>query len=437
MGADGSIREHRYWDVWDHTSPVTGLPDEELLDMILEDLERCTALQSSGEERLGMFLSSGLDSNLGAALLAKHVPAPLETFTYAFQVDYSPYRHEGDVVREAVRDRGFKNHIYALSHEQLGRSLPDVVYYADEPISDPILVSYHHLAKLAQAQGIDTTHHFLGSDELFMGKPDMARLIRLQNLIGPPLPSFIARIGQFALSLAGRSESFPYDRLRRAARGEPVIWSANEMFNEAQKMRLISPRLRRRFADFYSFEAVEATHKRFLEKAWETSNLHWMTYACLHILTPEHQMMRSDKMGMSASHEIRAPMLDHKFVELALSLPAKVHIRKGRTKRIIEDIAARIGADTYVERSYANTGFPFPWLFGELGEFARSELDAFCQITDFFDRAEVLNLVDTMRQTKDYHLARQMWCLLTFATWWNGFIGQPAGANRQSLAASA
>jgi asparagine synthase (glutamine-hydrolysing) len=437
VGADGSIREHRYWDVCDHTSPIIGVPDDELLDMILEDLERCTALQSTAHGQVGMFLSSGLDSNLGAALLAKHVPAPLQTFTYDFQVDYTPYRHEADAVRKAVQAHGYENHVYSLSQEEYRRSLPHAVYFADEPISDPIFVAYLHLAKMAQGLGISTTQHALGSDELFIGKPDMMRLIKLQDLNGLPVPNFAKWLGLFALRLAGRAESFPYDRLRRATRGEPVIWSANEMFNDAHKMRVISPRLRQRFADFYSFEAVEATRKRFEEKAWEKSSLHWMTYSSLHILTPEHQMMRSDKMGMSAAHEIRAPMLDHKFVELALSLPAEVHLRKGRTKRIVEDIAAKINADAYVERSYANIGFPYPWLFGELAEFARSELDVFCRETDFLDRAEVLNLIDSCRETKNIHSARQMWCLLTFATWWNGFIGQPAGANRQSLAASA
>jgi asparagine synthase (glutamine-hydrolysing) len=426
VGADGALREQRYWDVWEHTDPILNMADEDLLDLVMQEIERSVRWQSTAQAPVGMLLSSGWDSNVNAALLAKATDAPLRTVTYDYKFDLNNYRHESVSVRRAASLFGYENRVCDLTQDDVLRFLPRMAHFLDEPLADPNTVPFHYVSELARESGMAVSQHALGCDELFIGRPSMAALVRLQNLSDLPVPRVFKQLGLWALGLAGRAETFPYERLRRAARGEPVIWNATEMFSDAQKMRLLSPRLRQRFADFYSFEAVEKLHNRFQDKAWEKSNLHWMSYVSLHLKTPDYQMMRSDKMGMSASHEIRSPMLDHKIIELGLSLPSEVHIRGRRLKRIMEDLAVRLKVDHVVERNAANIGFPYPWLFERMGEFARAELDSFCQKTDFLDRTEVLKHVDTMQSSGNVHMARQTWCLLIFAMWWNAFVGSMA-----------
>ena len=48
-----------------------------------------------------------------------------------------------------------------------------------------------------------------------------------------------------------------------------------------------------------------------------------MTYLDLNLRLPELLLMRIDKMSMGVSLEARVPFLDHKFVELAMSIPRK------------------------------------------------------------------------------------------------------------------
>jgi len=50
------------------------------------------------------------------------------------------------------------------------------------------------------------------------------------------------------------------------------------VFTDSQKRRLLSPRLRKRFTDLSSWEAIRPIRQRFEEKAWEQSTLNWMTY---------------------------------------------------------------------------------------------------------------------------------------------------------------
>ena len=49
-----------------------------------------------------------------------------------------------------------------------------------------------------------------------------------------------------------------------------------------------------------------------------------MTYLDLNLRLPELLLMRVDKMSMGVSLEARVPFLDHKFVELSMSIPAAV-----------------------------------------------------------------------------------------------------------------
>src|SRR6266540_1517483 len=42
---DGTTQQHQYWDVWDHTRPLTGVPDQDIADMIREELRVAVKLR--------------------------------------------------------------------------------------------------------------------------------------------------------------------------------------------------------------------------------------------------------------------------------------------------------------------------------------------------------------------------------------------------------
>src|SRR5207245_3390251 len=112
--------------------------------------------------------------------------------------------------------------------------------------------------------------------------------------------------------------------LRRANLGEPVFWGGAEAFTDAEKRRLLSPRLRRSLDGLTSWDAIAPIRSRFDQKAWERGHLQWMSYLDLNFRLPELLLMRVDKMSMGVGLEGRVPFLDHKFVELAMSIPEAV-----------------------------------------------------------------------------------------------------------------
>ena len=122
----------------------------------------------------------------------------------------------------------------------------------------------------------------------------------------------------------------------RGTSGLPVFWGGAEVFTETEKQRLISRSLHSRLGNLTSWDVIEPIRKRFEDKAWEKSDLHWMTYLDLNLRLPELLLMRVDKMSMGVSLEGRVPFLDHKFVELAMSIPTSVKTNHGILKYILK-----------------------------------------------------------------------------------------------------
>jgi asparagine synthase (glutamine-hydrolysing) len=122
-------------------------------------------------------------------------------------------------------------------------------------------------------------------------------------------------------------------------------------------------------------------------------------------------------MGMGASLETRVPFLDHKFVQLAMSIPEEVITRGGVTKHILKKAVRNIIPDQIIDRKKQGFGVPiYDWFRGAFGEFARRELLEFCDKTDFLDGAAVVKLIQSGR-------VWDAWFLLNFALWWKEFIG--------------
>jgi len=183
-----------------------------------------------------------------------------------------------------------------------------------------------------------------------------------------------------------------------------------------QKKKLLSRRLREKFADLTSWEILKPIRQRFEEKAWEKSHLHWMTYVDLNMRLPELLLMRIDKMSMGVSLEGRVPFLDHKFVELAMSIPESVKTKNGTLKYILKKAVRGLIPDELVDRKKQGFGVPlYEWSFGQLGKKTREEIQDFCDQSDFLDRSEALFLINRGRSS-------EAWYLLNFILWWKEFV---------------
>jgi asparagine synthase (glutamine-hydrolysing) len=413
---NGQMQEHKYWDVLDNTTPLVNVSEEEISRMLLAELRTAVKLRKVSDVPVGVFLSGGIDSSTNAALFSEGEGGTVKTFSIGYQGEYQTYQNELHFARRMAKEVGAEYHELLLSIDDLIDFLPRMVQLQDEPIADPVCVPVYYVSKLARDNGVIVCQVGEGSDELFWGYPWWKTSLQLQRYDDLPVPRFLKSLGVQGLRLLGRDQSLQYEWLRRGAAGIPVFWGGAEAFTDVQKKRLLSERLRGQFKDLTSWEAIRPIRQRFEEKAWEKSHLNWMSYVDLNMRLPELLLMRVDKMSMGVSLEGRVPFLDHKFVELAMSIPEAIKTKNGTLKYILKRSVRGLIPDELIDRPKQGFGVPvYEWFFDKLGKQTRKELDEFCSKTDFLDRDEVMRHIDQGN-------GPQVWYLLNFALWWKEYI---------------
>jgi len=413
---DGKTEEFRYWDVLDHTEPLQDIAEGEVTDRLVKELRTAVRLRKISDVPVGVFLSGGIDSSVNTALFSEDQAGAVKCFSIGYDGDYRSCRNELHHARRMADFVGAEHHERLLTQRDLFEFLPQMVHLQDEPIADPVCFPLYYLSKLARDHGVTVCQLGEGSDELFWGYQSWKLQLQLQHWGDIPLPRKLKDLGLTGLRLANRSNGRAYEWLRRNFERIPIFWGGTEAFTEENKRRLLSKRLRDKFAGFSSWEVISPVRRRFESKAWEISPLNWMTYLDLNLRLPELLLMRVDKMSMGVGLEARVPFLDHKFVELAMSIPESVKTRHGTLKYILKKAVRGLIPDELIDRQKQGFGVPVEeWLFDHLGEYARSELTTFCKETDILD-------LKTVKELLDRHDGPRTWCLLNLAMWWRQYI---------------
>jgi asparagine synthase (glutamine-hydrolysing) len=416
IDADGQRHQQRYWDVLEHTTPLNGVSEEEIAERLIAELRTSVALRTVSDVPVGVFLSGGIDSSTNAALFSECSAGKVKTFSVGYDQDYRGCESELPQAKEFAAHIGAVHHERVLTQADFIDFLPRMIHLQDEPIADPVCMPVYFLSKLARDNGVVVAQAGEGSDELFWGYRHFKQVLNLIRWNSYPVPRAAKQLGLVALSALGKSNSPSYELLRRASVGLPVFWGGVDAFSQRAKLGLLSPRLRRRFKNQTSWNAIQPIHERFMEKAWEKTPVKWMTYVDLNLRLPELLLMRLDKMGMGVSLETRVPFLDHKFVQLAMSIPEQVITRGNESKHILKKAVRGFVPDEIIDRRKQGFGVPIhEWSLGQFGEFARCELWDFCSNTDFLDQPAVMKLIQSGR-------GRDAWFLLNFALWWKEFI---------------
>ena len=141
-----------------------------------------------------------------------------------------------------------------------------------------------------------------------------------------------------------------------------------------------------------------------------------MTYLDLNLRLPELLLMRIDKMSMALAVECRVPFLDHKLVELSMSIPESIKTKNGSLKYILKKAVRGIIPDQVSDRKKQGFHVPvYEWFFTHLGKPIKNELEEFCKKTDFLDLEAVKSILEKGEGMK-------VWYLFNFALWWKEYI---------------
>ena len=412
LEAGGSPRVRCYWEL--EFQPDYAHDEAYFAERLRELLEESVDLHLMSDVPLGAFLSGGLDSSSVVAFMARRSEQPVKTFSIGFQEQgYDETR----AARRVAQQFGTE-HTELILEPDIEHLLQDIAWHLDEPFGDSSAIPTYMVSKLAASE-VKVVLSGDGGDELFAGydKYQVERRERRYEYVPAALRRVLGCIGA-SMPEGAKGRNF----LRHLALSGPARYlDASTLFKADQKRRLFSP------------EATAWMHRDdpwreardFLERNgsdWLSAAQHWdlKSYLPLDILT------KVDRMSMAHSLEARVPLLDHKLVEFAATIPPELRLRKGEGKSIFKRAMRGILPDGIIDRP--KHGFAVPlgaWFRGELSGFARELLLSRTSTgRGIFERAYIERLLAMHERGRDLNL--QLWTLISFELWCRTFLDTPA-----------
>ena len=134
---------------------------------------------------------------------------------------------------------------------------------------------------------------------------------------------------------------------------------------------------------------------------------------------PDDILVKVDRASMAVSLEARSPLLDHKIVEFAWSLPRDFLFDGTNGKVILKDLLFRHVPKALVDRP--KRGFSVPvkeWLIGPLCDWVEDLIsESTLREQGIFDTSAVRDAWEQHRRGWANH-SELMWAILMFQTWW-------------------
>ena len=412
-------RVEQYWDV--HFVPDYEHDENFFVERLRELLLEAVRLRMVSDVPVGAFLSGGLDSSSVVALMSELASEPIKTYTIGFEdsgFDETPY------ARQVAARFGTAHSEQILAMDALD-VIEDIAWYLDEPLGDSSVIPTYMVSKLA-ARDVKVSLSADGGDELFAGYDKYVVENRERNyrFIPSPLRRGLGHIGR-ALPDTARGKNFLQ---HLALDGVNRYLDASTFFKLEDQKRLFRPEV---FAlmsgDPYR---SEAEHLRKHNGNWLSS----LQYLDLKSYLPLDILTKVDRMSMAHSLEARVPLLDHKLVEFAATIPPELKLKQSSTKYIFKKAMRGILPDAIIDRP--KHGFAVPlgqWFKGRFDDFLHDLLlSSTSKQRGIFNTSHVEHLIRLHRSGRP--LDSQLWTLISFELWCRTFMDRKPTPRRPATA---
>jgi asparagine synthase (glutamine-hydrolysing) len=293
----------------------------------------------------------------------------------------------------------------------------------DEPLADPSQVPTLLVSRLAREQ-VTVALCGDGGDELFggynryvYGSEMLPRLDRLPRVVRQSLASGLAVLPSGAWDAAQRMArpAFPGLPLQRV--GERVEKLQRLMIaatTGAMYRSLLSAW--QQPEDLVGVaEPGDDVNARILDRPQPAGLVDRMMLADQTTYLPDDLLAKVDRASMAVSLEVRAPLLDHRVVELSWRIPSELKLRGRVGKWILREVLYRRVPRALVERP--KMGFSVPidrWLRGPLSTWAQDLL--FSGPSDWLNQTAVARAWSDL-QTGRHHAGAALWAVVMLQAW--------------------
>jgi asparagine synthase (glutamine-hydrolysing) len=421
VASDKGIREVQYWDIsFAHTIELT---EEEWCEKLLDTLSEAVRIRLISDVPLGAFLSGGVDSSSVVALMAHLTNKSVATCSIGFEEkEFNELEYAREIASEFKTDH----------HEQIVR--PDavgivekLVWHYDEPFGDSSAIPTYYVSQVARER-VTVALAGDGGDENFAGYRRYY-FDRRENMMRAMLPQAIREplFGTLA-SLYPKADWAPrvfrgkatFENLARS----PIeaYFRSVSAFHTELKAKVLHQDLLSQLNGYDSLDIF----RHYYHKADTEDPLSRIQYVDIKMYLTDDILVKVDRASMAHSLEVRAPILDHKLMELAASMPSTMKLRGMNGKYIFKRALKQLLPKAVLHRR--KMGFAVPlarWFRSDLKELAHSVI--FGRFGEGIVNEPTIKSLWQEHQSGLRDRSTELWTLLMFRLWERQFATKKVG----------
>ena len=413
VASSGCVDVRSYWDI--PFEPQPSVDEREWCEEIAARFDRAVALRLGSDVPIGCFVSGGIDSTVVAGTAARQ-HAGIRTFSVGYDGVPQDERRYARIVSDY-----FRTH-----HEELVVSAADAAGVVerlgcllDEPLADMSFVPLH-LLSCAARRSVTVALTGDGGDELFAGYPSMAA-DRWHRAFARLPRGLLAAIRKGAHGLPRAAT--PFNEFLAAIDYGPDV--RNQMLiggiPPSTTATLLSRGVRSQLNGFDPYADVDTV---LVTCPTDDPTARLIYRYCKHYLAGQN-LVNTDRASMATGLELRAPFLDHTFVEFLGRIPSRLKLAGFRgLKRLLKRALADRLPPEILRRGKQGFGVPFgSWFRGPMAGLLRDVLARErLRRAGLFDPDVVGRLVDEhIAGIRDHDSA--LWTLLVFELWRIEYLG--------------
>ena len=366
---DGSGHDVAREFYWSMPRPDIGAPlcEEDLA----RSLEECVRLHLASDAPLGVFLSGGVDSSAVANLAQKTSSTPVHTFTLAFGEEEF---NEGTFARRIADAIGTQHRELVLTEQQFIERLDDSLGSLDQPTFDGL--NSYYMSHAVREAGFKVALVGSGGDELFGGYTSFRDLPALQRWSARgrwfPLELRVAAAQAVSALMHRRRGSLPPqtrwaklpEMVRRGGDLLALYQMAYALFLPEFQSELLTAPLKGALVD-----GLPAAMRSRLElETRSRSPLSAIRVMEQRLFLGERLLRDIDATSMSASIELRLPLVDQTLLEHVTRIPTAQRFHPVRAKSMLRRIGLRGLDPALFDRPKSGFVLPYDrWLRSSLG----------------------------------------------------------------------
>ncbi len=418
VARNGKVEIKQYWDLNFAPSEISF---EKAEKQFLELMEESVRMHMISDVPVGFLLSGGVDSTAMLGFAVGKTDRPLSSFTLGFSepgvVDERPF------ASLAAKRYGSEHYEMTISSREFADFLPQFAWHMEEPCCEPQAVALYYISRLAK-EHVKVLISGEGGDEAFAGYSvyrNMLWLERAKKILGP-----LNGVASSSIALLNR-----FVKSKRMAKYPPLFHRSLESYYYS---RTASPAsyFNAESADLYSSDFAHSVNKqeslsavmKFLRKDPDMGLVNRMLYVDTKTSLPDDLLLKADKMTMANSIELRVPLLDHKVLEFAASLPENYKVHRFTTKYLAKEALRDRLPREILERK--KMGFPVPfsaWLRTNLKDWVRELLlDPATINRGYFSRTGIEHLLKKDSTMEGVGMSKEILSLISLELWHRSFL---------------